>query len=340
LLERKLVSAESHAFVSKCVATSGCALRGVCSEPGVFARLASATVEERHAIWAEWAPRLSIEAASKALNEWGGCSDNVTHVVFHSCTGFKAPGVELDLVDALKLKGVKRRLGINYMGCFGGFTGMSVAKAFVEADPQAVVLLVCCELCHLHYSFSENRSEHIGNAVFADGCAAAIIGAGRAGDWAIGEQKTHTCPPSSRGEMTWAPSNANYNMFLDKNIPVSLAKNLFFSVHDYVRAVCHSEADEVEWCVHPGGRGILDGLTNPKYMLGVTKEQLRHSYGVLYDHGNMSSCTIFFVIKRMQEEQYQAAADCANLKNSAFCLGFGPGLTIEVAGLHKIGSLD
>jgi predicted naringenin-chalcone synthase len=78
---------------------------------------------------------------------WGGDKQSITHVVFHSCTGFKAPGVELDLVDGLGLTNVQRRLGINYMGCFGAFSAISVARTYVDANPGSVVLIVCCEVC-------------------------------------------------------------------------------------------------------------------------------------------------------------------------------------------------
>ncbi len=74
------------------------------------------TPEARNAAWREWAPELAVQAAKSAIAKWkGGSIDDITHVVFHSCTGFKAPGVELDLVDQLGLKNVRRRLGINFM---------------------------------------------------------------------------------------------------------------------------------------------------------------------------------------------------------------------------------
>eukprot|EP00963_Diacronema_lutheri_P013829 scaffold2843_cov465-Pavlova_lutheri.AAC.4 len=87
------------------------------------------TAEERQALWATRAPRLGIAAANKAVEQWGGDKQEITHLIFHSCTGFKAPGVELDILDALGLQNVRRRFGINYMGCFGAFTGLAAAKS-------------------------------------------------------------------------------------------------------------------------------------------------------------------------------------------------------------------
>jgi len=369
------VSAEWLDFLSKRVRNSGIERRCFALEPRELVSLAVSDVETRHAKWAKWAPQLAVSAARSAIADWGGDKAAITHVVFHSCTGFTAPGIELELIDQLKLPNVVRRLGINFMGCFGGFTGMSVAKTYVQANTGAVVLLVCCEICTSHFSISKNRSEALGNAIFADGAAAAIIGAGQVGDWAISEQATHTLSPSTRDQMTWSPSNHGYLMVLDKAISTSLGTSLFWSVGKYLRAVCGgAAADEVEWCVHPGGRGILDALCDPKYRLGATKVMLRHSYGTLAEHGNMSSCTILFVIKRMIDEQkvalkstptpfdqqcpsspktpmmrdlvdYVADGNASaedhvpplpRLPTRAFCLGFGPGLTVEIAGLHRI----
>ena len=292
-------------------------------------------VEQRHEYWEEWSKKLAIQAAKNAVAKWGGSKDRITHVVFHSCTGFKAPGVELDIVDGLGLKNVKRRLGINYMGCFGGFTGLSVAKSFALSDPDAVVLVVCCEICSAHLAQTEDRSKVIGNVIFSDGAAAAIIGSGGAGDWAIGEQMTHTLGKSTRSHMSWKPSNFHYDMFLDKDIGKSLGTSLFFTIKSIVRQVCPgiTKPSDLEWCIHPGGRKILDVLCSGISPIGCSKEDLRHSYSTLRDYGNMSSGTIFFVIDRMMEE---AKKKDAVTKDTAFCLGFGPGLTVEVAALHQI----
>lgn len=288
------------------------------------------TAGERAKVWEKMAPLLAVEAARKAVKNWGGDKQRITHVVFHSCTGFKAPGVELDVVDGLGLENVKRRCGINYMGCFGGFTGLAVSKAFVDADPDAIVLLVCVELCSVHFSLSEVRSEFIGNAIFADGGAAVVIGRGGPGDWAISSQNTTTLTAGSRKDMTWAATDHSYEMFLSKNISGSLGKALFMNWKSLMANVCGTEdVKEVEWCVHPGGKAILEAFSNPTFGVGLSKHDLRHSYNIMEKHGNMSSPTIFFVLNHLLNDK---SVD----KERIFMLGFGPGLTIETAGLAKI----
>ena len=302
---------------------------------GIYGQKGNPSVRERHEYWAEWAPKMSIEAATKAIASWGGNKDDITHVVFHSCTGFKAPGVELDVIDALKLTNVRRRLGINYMGCFGGFTGMSVAKAFFEADPTSTILLVCAETCYSHICFSDNRSKTIGNCFFADGASAVVIGAGRPGDWAISDQQTKTLGTDTRCLMTWQPSNSAYDMYLDKGIGMSFGMHMYWNLKSYLRGICKESVRDIEWCVHPGGKGILDFFCSEKLGLGIDKSTLQRSYDVLRDYGNMSSGTIFFVIQKLMKEAQEHPTE---VKPTAVCFGFGPGLTLEIAELRRIGA--
>jgi len=302
---------------------------------GIYAKDGNPSVRDRHTYWAEWAPKMSIQAATQAVEQWGGNVNDITHVVFHSCTGFKAPGVELGIIDALKLKNVKRRMGINYMGCFGGFTGMSVAKAFCESDPDSIVLIVCAETCYSHICFSEDRSKTIGNCFFADGAAACIVGAGRPGDWAISDQQTKTLGTDTRCLMTWQPNNNAYDMYLDKGIGMSFGMHLYWNLKSYLRGICKESVRDIEWCVHPGGKGILDFFCSEKLGLGIDKQTLERSYKVLENYGNMSSGTIFFVLKELLQE---AKENPTEIKPTAVCFGFGPGLTLEIAELRRIGA--
>jgi predicted naringenin-chalcone synthase len=56
--------------------------------------------------------------------------------------------------------------------------------------------------------------------------------------------------------------------------------------------------------------------------LGLPKESLTHSRTVLADHGNMSSATMLFIMRRFIDQA---------VPGPWVMLGFGPGLEIEVA---------
>ena len=75
-----------------------------------------------------------------------------------------------------------------YMGCFGAIRGLSVAKAIARESPTHRVLLVCTELCSLHFQADHAIDTFIGNALFSDGAAGVIVGnpaAGESPSWEI-----------------------------------------------------------------------------------------------------------------------------------------------------------
>ena len=59
--------------------------------------------------------------------------------------------------------------------------------------------------------------------------------------------------------------------------------------------------------------------------LGLAPDALAHSRGVLRDHGNMSSSTILFILRRLLDDP--ATPDGAPL----IAVAFAPGLTVESA---------
>ena len=92
-----------------------------------------------------------------------------------SCTGFINPGPDYKIVRALGLNPAVQRYHLGFMGCYAAFPALRAAKSFCEADPAAVVLVVCAELCSLHVRTSNDPDTIMGSALFADGAAAAVV---------------------------------------------------------------------------------------------------------------------------------------------------------------------
>src|SRR4051794_336639 len=122
---------------------------------------------------------LALSAARRALEQGGRPTKAVTHLVTVSCTGFYAPGVDVELVQGLPLPATVQRTHVGYMGCHGALNGLRVANAFCRAEPSACVLLCATELCSLHYHYGWDPQKIIANALFADGSAAVLAGPGR-----------------------------------------------------------------------------------------------------------------------------------------------------------------
>lgn len=302
------------------------------------------SINERAAFWEKFAPTMAEESAKKALEHAGVKPEDVTHVVSHSCTGWKAPGVSFHLIEALGLRSTTRRVEVNFMGCFGASTALYVAKNIVDASPEdepACVLISCVELCTLHLA-TENISLQrlIGNILFADGAAAAVVGRPSKSSpraWKMTKLRSEIIP-NSQDAMVWQQGSHHFDMLLDRSIPKHFEKFLGARSDDLVKdSGLQGKPSEVDYCIHPGGRAILESFEKAFDKYGVNKSSLQASYDVLKRYGNMSSPTMLYVLKEMLDNR-SAAEDggSESMKNEIFYMVFGPGLTVEYGGFQRV----
>lgn len=249
----------------------------------------------------------------------GGNPSLITHVIAITCTGVVIPGIEFGLIESLALSRSVHRLGVNFMGCFGAFKGLEVAHAFVKSNPKNRVLIVCIELCSLHIQPNDTPDSMMANSLFADGSAAAIIGADLLStEKSIFEMQRHASfgLENSREQMSWEASDQGYVMKLSPFVPVILARH----IQAFTEKLMHSytEISACDFAIHPGGKAIVNAIEKK---LGLNKLQTRASWNTLAHYGNMSSATFLFVLNDLKRQ--------ADKKEWAVGLGFGPGLSVE-----------
>ena len=261
----------------------------------------------------------------------------VTDLITVTCTGFSAPGFDFHLVNALGLRPDIRRSHIGFMGCYAGFPAMRMARDICVANPGAHVLIVAVELCSLHFQQKTDLDFIIANSLFADGAAAVLVGpASPAGP----EQDEHRylgrdaqllmdgftsrIIPGSENDMAWRIGENAFDMRLSAYVPRLIEQNIRSIVDGLLGTVDAAFSDIDIWAVHPGGRAILDRTA---VALDLPESALANSYEVLREYGNMSSATIFFVLKRILE---------SSQSGTVFATAFGPGLTVESGLFRKI----
>lgn len=88
---------------------------------------------------------MAAAAASACLAEWGRPASEITHLVFVSSSELRLPGGDLHLAARLGLRSDVSRVVLYYLGCYGGVTGLRVAKDLAENNPGGRVLLVTSE---------------------------------------------------------------------------------------------------------------------------------------------------------------------------------------------------
>ena len=290
---------------------------------GTFKRLSTKT---RNDLYTEEATRLFVCAARRALANCPSLEPGaVTHVITVSCTGFFAPGPDYRIVRDLGLSDATERYHVGFMGCYAAFPALRMARAFCEADENAVVLVVSVELCTLHLRPPTDVDSIIATSVFADGGAAALVSckppAGRALQL---EHLASTLTPTGEQDMAWTIGDEGFNMVLSTYVPQILETNMKGVVEPFLGEASLGLRDVAHWAIHPGGRAILDKVESA---LELTPDRLDASRRVLKNYGNMSSATILFVLKEV------LAAAAAGER--VYATAFGPGLTVE-SGLFSV----
>lgn len=304
--------------------------------PAVSAEVLGPSTATRNAIFYREGLPLAIRAAKQAMLDAEVQPQQVTHLVVVTCTGFQSPGIDVGLIRSLALSPETQRVQVGFMGCHGAINGLRTALGWTSSDPAARVLIVCVELCSIHFQYGWETDHVVSNAIFADGAAAVIVGGdddtdvdrGSGGDQEgpIGKRQrpqlvaTGSClVPDSEASMTWQIGDHGFKMTLSAEVPDRIRAELPGFLTRWL-AKSGLKLDQIGgWAVHPGGPRILTAVQD---CLGLSDEQLSDSRGVLADHGNMSSPTMLFIIQRFLK---------VDRPRPWVMLGFGPGLEVEVA---------
>jgi predicted naringenin-chalcone synthase len=259
------------------------------------------------------APTLAAAAVDRL--DLGESTREVTHLIITSCTGFYAPGIDLELVQRCGLNPSVERTLIGFMGCYAAITALKLAHHIVRSDPTAKVLVLSLELCTLHLQETDDIERLLTFLLFGDGCSAALVSSEPFG-FALDEFHAVLVQPAAE-QITWNIGDFGFDMVLSGEVPATLAHALRFR-SDLV--LSERSADTIEmWAVHPGGRSVLDAVEGA---FGLGQSALATSRNVLHDYGNMSSPTIMFVLEALMREKKPAGSrGCA--------MAFGPGLAAE-----------
>ncbi len=270
---------------------------------------------------------LSRRSCEEALAAAQVDAREITHLVTASCTGFAAPGFDLQLIKKLSLSPSTYRTHIGFMGCHGALNALRTAHAFCT-DEKAVVLVCAAEICSMHFQYSQSAQAAVSNALFADGAAAVVLKSCQpdAQDCANKSEPSYAHSKSfviadSEDAMTWQIGDNGFLMTLSPTVPALIEEHLPDFIHQWL-ADNQLKIDSIKsWAVHPGGPRILDAVQS---CLNLPPEILTISRQVLAQCGNMSSPTVLFILQRILAQAEGDMLPCV-------MLAFGPGLTIEAA---------
>lgn len=257
--------------------------------------------------------REALPLACRAVANLGldFAADEITHLIVASCTGFAAPGLDLQLAAQLGLAAAERTV-VGFMGCSAAIPALRLARHIVRSDENARVLVLAVELCSLHLQESSRLAELLSFLHFADGCAAAVVSSRPFGIAITGFGSAVL--PATADHITWHIGARGFAMHLSGQVPGAIVRHL----REGLPFLPESDRGAVAlWAIHPGGRSVLDAV---EAGLALPPDSLLWSRHVLRDYGNMSSATVLFVLREMMDRG-AAGTGCA--------MAFGPGIAVE-----------
>ncbi|KAK9274097.1 hypothetical protein L1049_018911 [Liquidambar formosana] len=131
----------------------------------------SPTIKQRLEIANPAVVEMAMEASLACFKEWGRPVEDITHLVYVSSSEIRLPGGDLYLATKLGLRSDVGRVMLYFLGCYGGVTGLRVAKDIAENNPGSRVLLTTSETTILGFRPPNKMRPYdlVGAALFGDG---------------------------------------------------------------------------------------------------------------------------------------------------------------------------
>lgn len=130
-------------------------------------------IRQRHVVENETCLDLAYESSAKALAAAGMAADELTHIIVATFTGdMPIPATACMLMERL---GIRNKAAMDLSAACSGFVyALEVARALINLDPQAKILVCGAEVVTSRVNW-EDRSTCV---LFGDGAGAAVLTAG------------------------------------------------------------------------------------------------------------------------------------------------------------------
>jgi predicted naringenin-chalcone synthase len=229
------------------------------------------------------------------------------------------PSLDVQMAREMGMRADIIRLPLTELGCSGGAAAIAAAHRHLAAYPRARVLVVAVEVCSLSFRPDDQSLDNLTAAlVFGDGAAATVMSGDRADGLHLVDATSRLVPNSS-AVLGFDLRDSGFHIVLDRRLPRLVEASLAGAVADF-RARHRIEALDF-YAVHAGGPRIFDAVQSA---LRLRDEALEVSRRVFREVGNLSSASILFSLAGLDDKPGDGLA-----------IAFGPGVTIELAHLHR-----
>ncbi len=295
------------------------------------------SLSERNHLYIKEAISHSIEAIKDCISNNTFLNNDVLPneidcLVFVSSTGIATPTLDAYCINELGFREDVIRMPLFGLGCLGGAAGVSRVHDWLTANPKKSALLVNVEFCSLAFQKEDKRiSNFVGTALFGDGVSCTLL----IGDESELKQKGKGALPyihatssktklDSLDVMGWDIRDSGFHVIFAKSIPKLV--DTFWKEHviGFLEQNKLTVDDFSFFTAHPGGQKVLDAM---QAVLTCEKEKFAFSYEILRNHGNMSSPTVMYCLRKAMLSKPVSGTN-------TLLTALGPGFSSEIVWLE------
>jgi 3-ketoacyl-CoA synthase len=277
-------------------------------------------------------------------------------LIVNSSTFNPTPSLSSIVINRYKLRENIISYNLGGMGCSAGVISIDLAKDLLQTHSNSFALVVSVEVINACCYFGNDRSMLVSNALFRVGCAAILLSNRRSDRWRSKYQlqctmRTHkgiddnafTCVWQKQDEvgnvgislskslMTIAGDALKTNITTLGPLVLPMSEQLLFFATLIMRRVLKMKIKPYipdfklafeHFCIHAGGRGVLDELEKN---LQLSQWHLEPSRMTLYRFGNTSSSSIWY------ELAYSEAKGRIRRGDRTWQIAFGSGFKCNSA---------
>jgi predicted naringenin-chalcone synthase len=249
-----------------------------------------------HRRFATHAPALATEAASNAIRAADIETRDIDAIVVSTCTGYLCPGLTSYLTGTLGLKAHIQAFDLVGQGCGAALPNMRLADALIGAGASQHVLSVCVEVSSAAMYLDDDPGVLISACLFGDGAGAAVLSGrppnhGRSIEW---RGCGSVLEPGRRDALRFEQRGGMLRNILTRPVPALAAEHAQAVLESELSRAGLEATDIAAWIMHAGGRDVLQAL---RERIGLSVDNLRYSAAILDEYGNMSSASVYFVLK-------------------------------------------
>jgi len=302
--------------------SAGIEQRHLCLEPTAVVQTSP---QDQHDNYGRFALELSKQSVADCLQKAGMAPEQVDMVVYVSCTGaFTSPPMSSEIAFEMGMRDDVIHVPIAGAGCAGAGPGLRRAWEHSRLYPQHKILCVCTEISNSAWHPDVDLGLVVGNSIFADGSSCylvegpdeievvrnrrgvivQVVPAQMGGLNMLDMVEFHDY--AERHTVAMVLQNARYKLVLPERTSEISTPMAVKAVTALLKRNGLVPGDISHWVIHSGGKSILHqfcAATN------LPQRQLRHSFEVWRNFGNMSSSTIGFALSSLMQSGDLARGD-------------------------------